>query len=96
MSEHRTNDEMAEAIEKLRLQVWYNRTYVPIVNEQKAGRKTLPDAIIKAAQKTLEECIAKYGENQFRTLTTYESGLLTGKLSALRWVLGDEWDHLDT
>ena len=26
----------------------------------------------------------------------FEWGMINGKLSALRWMLGDEWDMLDT
>ena len=26
----------------------------------------------------------------------FEWGMLNGKLSAIRWMLGDEWDMLDT
>jgi hypothetical protein len=26
----------------------------------------------------------------------FEWGMINGKLSALRWILGDEWDMLDT
>jgi hypothetical protein len=26
----------------------------------------------------------------------FEWGMLNGKLSALRWVMGDDWDMLDT
>jgi len=29
-------------------------------------------------------------------LSEFEWGMINGKLSALRWALGDEWDFLDT
>jgi hypothetical protein len=38
----------------------------------------------------------KYGKGQLGPYTDFEWGMINGKLSALRWVLGDEWDMLDT
>jgi hypothetical protein len=37
-----------------------------------------------------------YAENELGPYTDFEWGMLNGKLSALRWVMGDEWDFLDT
>ena len=34
---------------------------------------------------------AKCGPND-----DFEWGMINGKLSAIRWVLGDDWDMLDT
>jgi hypothetical protein len=32
----------------------------------------------------------------FRLMDDWEWGYMNGKFAALRWVLGDEWDFLDT
>jgi hypothetical protein len=38
----------------------------------------------------------KYGKANLGPYSKFDSGMINGKLSALRWVLGDEWDMLDT
>ena len=45
-----------------------------------------------AAMKSAEE---RYPE-ELGPWTDFEWGMLSGKLSAIRWMLGDEWDMLDT
>lgn len=47
---------------------------------------------LKAARRTEREL----GEGNYGPWTDFEWGMINGKLSALRWVLGDDWDMLDT
>ncbi|MFX8577813.1 hypothetical protein ABTM02_20240, partial [Acinetobacter baumannii] len=46
-----------------------------------------------AAMKRTEE---ELGPDNIGPWDDFEWGMLNGKLSALRWVMGDEWDMLDT
>jgi hypothetical protein len=75
--------------------VWYDRKLVllELINE---GRETIPPDIEKGMFKAMREVEKKYGKNNLGPYDKFEWGMINGKLSALRWVLGDDWDMLDT
>lgn len=49
-----------------------------------------------AAKKAAREAERMLGKGNHGPYTDFEWGMINGKLSALRWVLGEEWDMLDT
>ena len=63
-----------------------------IKNKQEEIKKRVLEVAIVAAQK-IEK---RHGKKNLGPWDDFELGMLHGKLSALRWVLGDEWDFLDT
>lgn len=61
-------------------------------NSQRAINRKIWDGALKSAAKMKK----KYGAKNLGPWSDFEWGMLNGKLSALRWVLGEEWDSLDT
>jgi len=103
--------ELLEAEHLLMRQVWYNRhwnlrTQIEngthhVVAEKDYSRKPYrPDqtldtvwaGALAAAKRTEDEV----GIENLGPWDDFEWGMLNGKLSAIRWMLGDEWDMLDT
>jgi hypothetical protein len=103
--------EILEAEHLLFRQAWYNRHWNlrariergehHVVSEENYSRSpyrtdqtldTVWERALEAAKRTEDEV----GVDNLGPWDDFEWGLINGKLSALRWVLGDEWDMLDT
>ena len=100
--------EILTAIEEFCDKVWYNRHW-GLRNKVDSGRIKIVEKadwkpqkqnvvvreIWEGALKAAERVEAKYPDD-LGPWDDFEWGMINGKLSALRWVLGDEWDMLDT
>ncbi len=91
----RTEAEILEAEQEFFDRVWYDRSLVGEVEGRRA-KKRLPEDIFKVMIAARRDVEARYGKQNLGPYTKFEWGMINGKLSALRWVLGDEWDFLDT
>ncbi len=91
----RTKEEISEAIDKLCDQVWYNR-HLNLKRAIADGIETVDPKIWQEALQAAEDVRAKYLALELGPWTDFEWGMINGKLSALRWALGSEWDDLDT
>lgn len=77
--------------------VWYHRSLQREYRLLNEGRVEEAERNFRIARAGRERVEAKYTEpGQLGPYTDFELGMLNGKLSALRWVLGAEWDFLDT
>lgn len=111
VGEPRRLTEIVDAIDELCTKVWYNRHQVTrqkvergktkIVEKETFPvkdhlRRPIQRDVWEGALKSAAKVEKKYGLENLGPWDDFEWGMLNGKLSALRWVLGDEWDMLDT
>jgi hypothetical protein len=77
--------------------IWYDRKLV-LQQRLKEGAETIDPEVQKLMLAGMRSVEKKYGKKKLRNYyhNDFEWGMLNGKLSALRWVLGGEWDFLDT
>jgi len=103
--------EILEAEDLLFNQVWYNRHWnmrsnieegkIKVVDKETfphpaGAQETIQRDVLKLALKAARNVERRYGKKNLGPWDDFEWGMINGKLSALRWVLGDEWDMLDT
>lgn len=111
MEEPRRLTEIVDAIDEFCTKVWYNRHQVlremvergeiEIVDKESFPikdqvRRPIQRDIWQGALKAAAKVEKKYGMENLGPWDEFEWGMLNGKLSALRWTLGDDWDMLDT
>jgi hypothetical protein len=111
-SEPRRLSEILEAEETLFRQVWYNRHWglrngvesgeITIITKAEFSKlkgyhpEVVVDEIYKGAVAAAKKTEDEVGLENLGPWTDFEWGMVNGKLSALRWVTGDDWDMLDT
>lgn len=95
--EPRRLGEIVEAERELFDRIWYHRSLQHEYRLLEAGDQPEIDRFLAIAGPGRQRVEASYPEEgQLGPYTDFELGMLNGKLSALRWVLGSEWDFLDT
>ena len=75
--------------------LWYDR-HLAAKHRIESGAETVSPEVWTGSLAEAERIRQKYGEENLGPYSDYEWGVLNGKLSALRWVMGCEWDMLDT
>lgn len=110
--ESRGLTELLGAIHVIEQQVWYNRHkyrehlietgQIKIVSRavwekgEQNNQGEIIDEIWRGAQRAAKAVEREISSANLGPWDDFEWGMVNGKLSALRWALGDEWDMLDT
>lgn len=107
--EPRALSEVLPYLNKLQDQIWYNRHKIrehrietgkiKLVKKYQPGNahSTIVQDIWQGAQEAAFRVEEDYGLDQLGPWDDFEWGMLNGKMSAIRWMLGEDWEStLDT
>jgi hypothetical protein len=103
--------DITDTIDELSTKIWYDRHMVSRHKIERSIEKLVPKLpnvpwpkrknliqqdIWEGALKSAEKVEKRFGKENLGPYSKFDWGMMNGKLSALRWVLGDDWDILDT
>jgi len=87
---------MLQAEHKFMMRVWYERKLV-LEEKLAEGTETIRPDILEGMRRGMRKLEEEYGGAENLVVEdAFEWGMINGKLSALRWVLGEDWDELYT
>jgi len=90
----RSLKELVEVENELFEKLWYSRHLNRRVDVNK-GEYVDPE-IWEQALANAKKIEDKYSVDNWGCYSMFDLGLLCGELGAIRWILGDEWENLDT
>lgn len=94
--EPRRLDEILAAEKEMFDRIWYDRSMYHEQELIEQGKDEELKYLRRVAGPGRARVENTYGAENLGPYNKYEWGMLNGKLSALRWILGDDWDFLDT
>lgn len=95
LSRGRSQNEIIEAEQEFFDRVWFERHMVFRTKYEAGEKEGTPESVYKMALDAAER-VKRERPDLRLCKDDFEWGMWNGKLSALRWVLGEEWDFLDT
>lgn len=90
----RTQKELIAAEKKYFDLIWYGRHMSLKARVDSGEEQVSPDIWAKAQEN--ERRIEETYPQEDLEVNDFEWGMLSGKLSAVRWMLGEDWDMLDS